>query len=259
MRYKKELKKGGLGIIALVILLLVTSIILLLDTYERHTIYLKRQNLQNVLTSANLSLYDAVRMGDKELLVPVGEDGYQQKAKYRPEEVETFLKLLNNENEENAIIAKYGTANAVYHMKDDLLNLTSISYLTEANKYKSIYIDKQEALEAFAEYLEKNLNVKRVSGMGNMAFISNDNTKFIDGITINSFYVRNAVNCWDENINGSGCCDYVANNKYTCVHIDMTIRIRTFTHLDQVKSMFRYSETTDMPIHIDTLIDYNSI
>lgn len=255
---KHSLKKGGLGVIALVVIILITSVIMLLDTYERHTLYLKRQNLQNVLTSANLTLYNSVRKGEASILVPV-QNGQQIKSKYSPQQVKDFLSLLNQPNEEQAIISKYGSSNNCVELKNDLLNLMAISYLKPEYNYKCLYIDKDEALEEFASYLEKNLDVKRVAGMSNMAFISTTNSKFIEEIKINSFYVRNAVNCWDENVSGTGCCDYVANSENTCVHIDMTIKIRTFTHLDQIKSRFRYSGTTEMPMHIDTVIDYNNI
>ena len=267
-------KKGGIGIVVLVIILFMASTLMLLDTYERKTLYLKRQHLQNVLTSANLSLYDAVRRGNPEQLLPKDSSGNQLSSKFNPEKVEAFYECFNATNTNTALKNKYSTyelASGPDTYRDILVNLSAINYLTENNIYKCIHIHKEEAYDSFAKYLEDNLGL--VESNYNGVFVPKDGSTsgIIESITINSFYVRNAISLWDSSSSTDKdfkeCCDFVKNSKETAVHIDMSIEIRTYTNLEAFKNFFnfgenggfQYKKTTTMPMHIDTVINYSNL
>lgn len=215
MANKSKPFSGNISITVLVILLFAVAITSSLVFIETKTLDIKRRNIHNSVISANLALYTVIEQGDKSSLFL-----------YSPEEIHNYFINL---------------ASVPKEKKNEIINLLSSEYLSEKEKYKSVYIEKNKALQVFKEYLCKNLNLQEEQ---NNIFVSVENINFIKVIELKEFYIHNAISNWDEDRDEEN--NDIKDNVYTGVHVYLEAEV-----YNGIK-MFNFKGTTKVPIHIDT-------
>lgn len=209
-------RKGGIGIVVFILLLVMTVLTSLLVFTETKTLDIKRRNIHNSVISANLALYTVIEQGDKNTVLS-----------YRPDTLTDYI--LN-------------PSTIPPNDRNKILNLMTAEYFPAGERYKSVYIEKSKALPVFKEYLCKNL--KLVESGTNIFVPVNDDKTYIKSIELKEFFVHNAVSNWDEDKGNSN--NDIKNNKYTGVHVYLEAEIYNGVKL------FNFKGTTKVPIHIDT-------
>lgn len=209
-------RKGGIGIAVFTILLVMTVLTSLLVFTETKTLDIKRRNIHNATISSNLALYTVIEQGDKNTVLS-----------YRPDALTNYI---------------INPSTIPSSERNKIINLMTAEYFPAGERYKSVYIEKNKALQVFKEYLCKNLNL--VESGTNTFVPENDDKTYIKKIELKEFFVHNAVSNWDEDKGNSN--NDIKNNKYTGVHVYLEAEIYNGVKL------FNFKGTTKVPIHIDT-------
>lgn len=209
-------RKGGIGIIVFIILLIMTTLTSLLVFTETKTLDIKRRNIHNAVISSNLALYSVIEQGDKDTVLS-----------YRPDTISDYIR--------NPSTIPAGERNKI-------INLLTSEYFPAGQRYKGVYLEKDKALAAFKTYLCSNLKLKETTS--NYFVPTNDTKTYIKSIQLKEFFVHNAVPNWDYDTSHPN--NDIKNNTYTGVHIYLEAEIYNGVKL------FSFKGTTKVPIHIDT-------
>lgn len=209
-------KKGGIGIILFIILVLMTAIISLFVFTETKTLDIKRRNIHNAVLASSLALYEVIEQGNKNIVL-----------NYTPDQLKNYI------NNPGSIPAS---------KRNEIINLLTSEYFPVGQRYKAVYLEKDKALIKFKEYLKDNLKLKESTP--NVFVPINDTKTYIKKIELKEFFVHNAVDIWDQDKNHPN--NDIKNNKYTGVHVYIEAEV-----YNGVK-IFGFKGTTKIPIHLDT-------
>jgi len=181
-------RKGGIVIILLFILVFITAISSLFVFTETKTLDIKRRNIHNAVLAANLALFNAIEQGDQHSIL-----------QYTPNQLQSYID---------------NPSTIPVNERNDIVNLLSSEYFPKGERYKSVYMEKDKALDLFKEYLEDNLDLLETN---ENTFVPYSNDSYIKEIKIKEFFVHNALDIWDKDKNHSN--NDIKNNKYTGVHV----------------------------------------
>lgn len=211
-------KKGGVPIYILTIVFVLTIGMSLIYMFSINTINEQRYKIQNGVTASVMALYSAVEQGNPAVV-----------SQFTPDELQKYLS-------DPYSIKTLEQQGLYYHT--DLINLLTCSYFTKGQRYKCIYLDKEQALEVFKEYLCRNLNVYEDPSNPNIFLPNNDNPNIIR-VELQEFFVRNAVPYWDEDTNNPN--NDLLGRKYTSVHVKLMAYVKN-----------SITKVARIPIHIDS-------
>lgn len=212
---KMKNRHGGIGLIVFIILLVMTVLTSILVFTETKTLDVKRRNIHNAVISSNLALYSVIEQGDKETVLS-----------YRPDELTNY-------------ISNPSTIPSADRNK--IINLMTSEYFPKGERYKSVYIEKDKALNVFKQYLCENL---KLTDAGNNVFLPAEDHHYIKQVELKEFFVHNAVSNWDKDKSHPN--NDIKNNTYTGVHVYLEVEV-----YNGIK-IFTFQGTTKVPIHIDT-------
>lgn len=220
---KVKNKKGNIGLLLLLIMIIFVLAMTSLIKLERKTMSIKRQNIHNAVVAANLASYYAIERGNKEAVLDIPP--------------ETLSDLLIAPDQ----ISYYGT-----NIKN-VVNLLTSEYLMERYRYQCIYIEPSTAYEYFKKYLDKNLGLTQKKEYVFTPTSEKNNKGGILEMKINSFEVYNAIY---GSMKNPPISQLLKNEKrvYSGIHLDLTSVVNHDINYRKI------SGTVNIPIHLDTEI-----
>lgn len=210
-------KQGGIGLVLFASSIITTLSLTALIFSERQMLDIKRSKIHNAVIAANLASYEAINQGNKNELL-----------KFSTEELKGYISNPSTIPSSEV---------------ENIINIMSSEYFPKGERYKSIYINKENALSRFKEYLEKNLDV---SEEYTNEFIPLENDDTIKKIYLQEFIVHNAIPNWD--VNRGYITDELKDNPYTGIHIKLNAVVKNGIKLGA------FDGETNVPIHIDTTV-----
>lgn len=221
---KLNKRKGNLGIILLALIIVFTLVVVSFITIEEKTVTIKRQNIHNAVVAANLASYYAIENGNKDKVLS-----------YSPEQLQGFITNPDTIIEQGIPL-------------NNVVNTMTSEYFPKGERYKSIFLNQNEAYTYFSNYLKENLNLKQ--GTNNYSFVPKDDESNKGGIKelkVKSFEVYNAVY---KNMKKATIPTEVKkeNRTYTGIHLDLDATVYHNVKYGPIK------DTSNVPIHIDTEI-----
>lgn len=222
VKFKRN-RRGGVGIMLMLIVVLFAISINSLIILERKTMSIKRQNIHNAVIASNLASYYAIEQGDPNKVLSINPLQLKDYLKY-PDKI-----LSNNLNLE------------------DVVNMLTSEYIESGERYKSVFIKQDVAYKYFEQYLKNNLGLVQSKPYVFTPLSDNNNKGDILRLDVKSFEVYNSIY---ENMKNISIPTEISkeNRKYTGIHLDLNATVK---HDINYRSI---TGNVNVPIHLDTEI-----
>lgn len=216
-------RKGNIGIIVLVMLIVSTISLNSLVILNRKTTSIKRYNIHNAVVAANLASYSSVVQGNKNLVLSI-----------TPYQLKSYIRNPN-------------TIKASGYATQDIVNNMTSEYFSPEERYKSIYLLSDASYSYFKQYLTENLNLINVGSPYEFYPTSESNIGDIKSLKVEEYETYNAIY---KDISGTVVSNTVLseNRIYSGIHLKMTATSNRDINFRNI------SGTISIPIHLDTQI-----
>lgn len=215
-------RKGNVSTLFLGLIVFGAIIFNSLVIIERKTASIKRQNIHNAVVAANLAAYKAIDQGDKATVLSI-----------RPDILQGYM------TNPDSILNSYNL--------NQIVNMMTSEYFPPGQRYKAIYINREEAYTYFCDYMNKNIGLTPTTADRYKLISINHNTNKgdVNEMKINSFEIYNAI--YKDMTKVTVPSNIKSENRtYSGIHIDITSKVNNAVRFQSLGN-----EST-VPIHIDT-------